>query len=173
MNLDPQKTVDLLVNVLKNIEELTAQDDTAVILPGFPRCLQLDAWTCGARSVYSILRYFGKRRTVKSVERELRTDFSGTDVSDIKKVLTKHGLKSQEKNRCQMSDLTRAIDDGNPVLISTHDSWHYSVVYGYSRGGIFVTNPAIIGSCGNLWCRVLKKDFAASWDHWGIIVSDA
>ena len=93
-----------------------------MILPNFPRFLQLDGWTCGARSVYTILRYFGKRCNVKSVERELRTNWEGTDIADIKRVLGKHGLKYLEKRSCRLQDLTKAIDDGCPVLISTHDS---------------------------------------------------
>jgi ABC-type bacteriocin/lantibiotic exporter with double-glycine peptidase domain len=170
--MDLQKTIDLIANALKEIEELIYQDDEAVVLPNFPRTIQLDGWTCGARSVYSILRYFGKRCTVKSVERELRTDWEGTDVADIKKVFQNHHLKPVEKKNCHISDLRKAIDDGKPVLISTHDSWHYAVAYGYSNTYIFVMNPAIIGSCGNLWCRVLKKKFLAEFDGWGIAVSD-
>jgi ABC-type bacteriocin/lantibiotic exporter with double-glycine peptidase domain len=170
--LDPQKTVDLVASALKDIKELIHQDEKAVVLPNFPRCLQLDAWTCGARSVFSILRFMGRHCTVNSVEWELRTDFSGTDVTDMKRVLAKHGLKFIEKKRCRMTDLSRAIDDESPVLISTHDSWHYSVVFGYSKGHIFVMNPAIIGECGSLWCRVPKKEFSRVFDRWGLIVSD-
>jgi ABC-type bacteriocin/lantibiotic exporter with double-glycine peptidase domain len=172
MTLDPQRTVDLLVNILKNIEEVIYQDNKSVVLPNFPRTLQLDGWTCGARSVYSILRFMGKRCIVKSVERELKCDWSGTDVSDIKRVLAKHGLKYQEKKRCRISDLTNAIDGGFPILISTHDSWHYSAVFGYSRSHIFVMNPAVIGECGSLWCRLPRKQFSAVWDKWGIVVSN-
>ena len=68
-----------------------------------------------------------------------------------------------------MRDLTLAIDDGSPILISTHDSWHYSVVFGYSSTHVFVMNPAVIGECGSLWCRLPKKEFLAEWDSWGIV----
>jgi ABC-type bacteriocin/lantibiotic exporter with double-glycine peptidase domain len=171
--LDPQKTVDLLANTLKNIEEIAYQDGKAVVLPNFPRCLQLDAWTCGARSVYSILRYFGKRCTVKSVERELKTDWEGTHVADIKGVLAKHGLKCEEKKHCRMTDLARAIDDGSPVIVSSHGSAHYLIVFGYSDTSVWIMNPAIIGECGTLRCRVSKREFLSTWDRWGIVVSDA
>ncbi len=171
MKLDPQRTVDLLVNILKNIEEVVYQNDKAVVLSNFPRTIQLDGWTCGARSVYSILRYFGKRCTVQSVEKDLRTDLSGTDVGDIKKVLQKHHLKPVEKKKCRLSDLRKAIDDGNPVLISLDDFSHYSVCFGYSNSHVFVMNPAVLGASGNIWCRVLNREFTDSFDHWGIIVS--
>jgi ABC-type bacteriocin/lantibiotic exporter with double-glycine peptidase domain len=169
--LDPQRTVDLLANALKDLEEAMHQGDKAVVLPNFPRCIQLDGWTCGARSVYVILRYYGKRCTVKSVEKALRTDWEGTDVDDIKKVLTKHGLVCQEKVRGRLCDLTNAIDNGCPVLISTHRSWHYQVIYGYSRNHIYVANSAILGDCGSVWCRAPRKQFIAEWDRWGIVVS--
>ncbi len=172
MRLDPQRTVDLLVNILKNIEEVIYQNDKPVVLPNFPRTLQLDGWTCGARSVYSVLRYFGKRCTVKSVENDLRTDFSGTDVSDIIRVFQKHHLKASERKHCRLYDLRNAIDDGNPVLVSVDDGSHYSVVFGYSKSCFYVMNPAIIGSSGSLICRIVKRDFSDSFDHWGIIVSD-
>jgi ABC-type bacteriocin/lantibiotic exporter with double-glycine peptidase domain len=120
-----------------------------------------------------ILRYYGKRCTVKSVEKALRTDFEGTGVDDIKKVLAKHGLVCQEKKQCRVSNLIDAVDDGSPILISTHRSWHYEVVYGYSKSHIFVANSAILGDCGSLWCRIPRKTFNRAFDCWGIIVSAA
>jgi ABC-type bacteriocin/lantibiotic exporter with double-glycine peptidase domain len=170
--IDLQKTADLLANTLKNIEELIYQGDKSVVLPNFPRTIQLSGWTCGARCVYSILRSKGRRCTVESVERELRTDWEGTDVTDVRKVFLKHRLKFIEKKHCRLPDVRKAIDDGNPVLISVNQGSHYSVVFGYSNAHIYVMNPAVFGGSGSIFCRVPRKDFADFWDHWCIIVCD-
>jgi ATP-binding cassette subfamily B protein len=157
-----QEIVDALATTVARLEE--AAYSNAVILPNFPRSLQLDYYSCGAKSVYTILKYFGKQCTPLSIERQLGTTWEGTSRRDIRRVLQRHGLKCRT-----ISNLKSAIDDGYPVLVSTHDRWHYSVVYGSSSSAFFVMNPSL-GAMGSLRCAVSKKEFRRVWDRWALEV---
>ncbi len=154
------RLVDTLAKVAARIEESAYPN--AVILPDFPRSIQLDRYSCGAKSLYTILRYYNKRCTPLSVERELHTTWEGTSIPNIKRVLKKHGLKYRK-----ITNLKSAIDDGHPVLVSTHGHWHYSVCYGYSSHYFFVMNPSL-GEMGRIFCAVRKKKFKRVWDEWAL-----
>jgi predicted double-glycine peptidase len=141
----------------------------AVVLPGFPRSIQLDGYSCGAKSTYMILKYFGRSCTATSVEAELRTDEDGTSSTDIKPRLRKHGLKVHVNANMGLRDLKAAINAGSPVLVSLYDGWHYSVVYGYSPGYVFVMNPSL-GSMGSVKCAVGLAEWRRMFDGWGVVV---
>jgi ABC-type bacteriocin/lantibiotic exporter with double-glycine peptidase domain len=141
----------------------------SVVLPGFPRSIQLDGYSCGAKSTYMILRYFDCRCTAASVEQCLRTTADGTSSSDIKRVLREHALKTVVHIRMNLQGLKSAIDAGSPVLVSLYHGEHYSVVYGYSPGYIFVMNPSL-GKMGSLKCAVGLAQWRGMFDGWGIII---
>ncbi len=158
-----QEIVDALATATARLEESVYTN--AVILPEFPRSIQLDGYSCGAKSAYTVLRYYNKRCTPLSVERELHTTWEGTAVSDIKRVLKKHGLKYRK-----ITNLKSAIDKGHPVLISLYDHWHYSVCYGYSNSHYFIMNPSL-GEMGSWPCAVRKKKFKRIFDGWALEVN--
>ena len=78
-----QKMVNKFATVIARREEWA--HPSAVILSDFPRVIQFDRYSCGAKSLYAILRFYRKRCTIASVEEILETDEDGTSVSDIKK----------------------------------------------------------------------------------------
>jgi len=156
------RIVDTLATVAAHLEEFSHSH--AVTLSHFPRSIQLDGYSCGAKSVHTILRCYNKRCTPLSVERELHTTYEGTSIRDIKRVLKRHGLKYRK-----IKDLKNAIDEGYPVLVSTHKHWHYSVVYGYSSSHFFVMNPSL-GEMGSLSCALKKKKCKGMWDGWAMEV---
>jgi ABC-type bacteriocin/lantibiotic exporter with double-glycine peptidase domain len=82
--------IDKLFTSLARIEEQLYTK--AVILHHFPRSIQLDYYSCGAKSTYMILKHFGKRCSSDSVEKQLGTDEDGASPNDIKRVLRKYGL---------------------------------------------------------------------------------
>ncbi|MGA9405863.1 MAG: cysteine peptidase family C39 domain-containing protein [Bacteroidota bacterium] len=157
-----QTAVDLVATAAARLEESAYPN--AVILPNFPRSIQLEGYSCGAKSVYTILRYYSNRCTPLSVERELHTTYEGTSISNIKSVLKRHGLKYRK-----IKNLNSAIDKGRPVLISTHKWWHYSVLYGFSVSHYFVMNPSL-GEMGSLSCAVGVKKFKQVYDGWALEV---
>lgn len=166
-----QNIIDAIATTAAKIEALTHPD--ATILPNFPRSLQLDSFSCGAKAVFCILHFYNKQCTPQSVEKELHTDSAGTSVSDIKRVLKRHGLKYCTLRKPGLRVLKAAIDDDCPVLISLYDSEHYAVVYGYSSSHIFVSNPSlnILTGYGSIRCGITKSEFRKEWDNWAIVIS--
>jgi len=157
------RIVDTLATAAARLEESAYPH--AIILPDFPRSIQLDGYSCGAKSVYTILRYYDKRCTPLSVEKELHATYEGTSIPYIKGILNRHGMRYRT-----ISNLKNAIDDGSPVLVSTHGHWHYSVIYGYySSSHYFVMNPSL-GDMGRLSCAISKKKFMRIWDGWALAV---
>jgi len=166
-----QSIIDAFATAAARLEE--SAYPKAVILPNFPRSIQLDYHSCGAKAVYSILLYYKKRYGHRSVERALKTDEDGTGVSDIRRVFKKYGLECRTLRKPVIRDLKAAIDDGCPVLISTWDGEHYSVVYGYSKSELFVMNPSLDASpdgVGSLSVVVSKAAFRRSWDRWAMVI---
>jgi len=161
-----QNIIDTLATTAARIEALAHPD--AVILP-FPRSIQLDTYSCGAHAVYAILKYFRKRCTYTTVEKQLRTDTDGTSVSDIKRVFRQYNLKCR-----RLRDLKTAIKNGCPVLVTLYDAEHYAVVYGYSATHIWVMNSSLDfteDGVGSLGCAVRKDRFKKIWDKWGIEIA--
>lgn len=165
--MSKQHLIDTLFSSMARTEEKLHPN--ATILPNFPRSIQLDFYSCGAKSTYMILKYFNKRCTHESVERLLGTTDEGTSPTDIKRVLREHSLKVRVNADMGLRDLKSAINDGSPVLVSLEDGWHYSVVYGYSAKQIFVMNPSL-GEMGSIKCAVGLTQWRKIWDQWGIIV---
>ena len=167
-----QTIIDSLATAAARIE--VSSYPSATILPRFPRSIQLDYYSCGAKSVYTVLRYFKKSCTTKSVERELNTDYEGTAISDMKRVFKRFRLDCRSLRKPGLNDLKCPITEGCPVLISTWDHEHYCVVFGYSRDHIFVANPSLDISpegVGALWCAVPKRRFLRMWDRDGLVIS--
>lgn len=107
-----QTTVDTVFTALKSLEELAYPG--AKILPNFSRSIQLDRYSCGAKCVYCILKYFGNDVSPKQIERLLRTDGDGTEKSDIGRVLKRFGLRCSVINN--LAGIRRAIKQGSPGL---------------------------------------------------------
>lgn len=102
-----QEIVDNLATAAARLEESAYRH--AVILPNFPLTIQLDYYSSGAKSVYTILRYYSKRCTLNSVERALKAAENGTSVADIKRVLRERRLSYREVHSARLVDLKKAI----------------------------------------------------------------
>lgn len=167
-DMNKQTVINTLFTTLARSEEQL--HPTATLLLDFPRSIQLDFYSCGAKSTYMILKYFGKKCTHESVERQLGTETDGTSPSDIKRVLKKHGLKIHMNTDMGIRDLKAAIKSGSPVLVSVNDGWHYSVIYGFSKTHVFVMNPSL-GEMGSIKVAVSKSEWREIFDRWGVVVS--
>lgn len=146
----------------------------AVVLHGFPRLIQLDRHSCGAKSVQAILQYYGIHVPFDRLMKQLRTDMDGTSVADIKRVLARYRLTSHTLRNPTIRKLKGCIDQGRPVLISMFDGEHYAPVVAYSTGFVFVANPSIDArneGVGQIRCAVVNREFNQWWDHWGIVVT--
>ncbi len=164
-----QSVVDAFFTATARTEEQL--HPSAVVLPNFPRSIQLDGYTCGAKSTYMVLRYFGKRCTPASVEAELGTTYAGTPRTTIKRVLRKHGFRIRVNTDMSLRDLKAAVAAGCPVIVRLYDGWHYSVVYGYSDKHVFVMNPSL-GEMGSVGCAIRFAEWRSMFDRWGLVVSN-
>ena len=156
--------LDSVYNVAKAAEETL--DPSSVVLKGFPRSLQLDSFSCGAQSVFSILKYFGKAKSCRNTQKELHTTQDGTDLDNIRKLFKKRGLITKRINMPTIAKIKKAINNGWPLLISLYDDAHYSVIYGYGRNSIYMADPMALKSL----CRIPLKEFREDWDRWAMIV---
>ena len=159
--------LDALMNKLNGFEESIHADDS--ILEGLPRSLQLDRYSCGAQSAYMILRYHGKARSVKAVERALgTTEERGTPAAPILRLMRQRRLRPRIVAEATMKTLTSAIDKGAPVLVSLEDGGHWGVVYGYGAKHIWLADPSLRRA---VLCRVARAAFRARWDRWAMVVA--
>ena len=167
-----QQIVDFIASFGAEVEKLIHPD--GVILSAFPRSIQLDDYSCGAKAVYCILQFYGKRSTPKSVKEQLHTDEDGTSVSDIKRVFRRYHLNYRTLRKPGLRHLKAAIDDECPVLISLYGGSHYSVIYGFSDSHIFVSNPSlnILTGYGSIRCAITNAEFRKIWDKYAVIVSE-
>jgi len=162
-----KKALDIIYRPFQKIEETI--DGGAIILSGMERSFQVDSYSCGAQSVYMILRYYGKARSIEAVKRALRSTFDdGTDEGEIMRVFRERKLKPVSFKRGSLRKLDKAIDNGYPILIWWNREWdHYSVVYGYSKHHIWVLDPVIFNSVRP---KRTREWFASHWTGFGIIV---
>ncbi len=161
------RIVDAVFTALKTAEELASSN--AKILRGFRRIVQLDGFSCGARSVQAILSYYGIYRSSRTIERKFRTTWEGTDASDIVKVLRSCGLVVRTYREMGLREIRKAIDNEYPIIVMLFDGWHWSVCYGYSQDHIFLMNPSInFLIMGSIFCAVRKDRFRKQWDRWAL-----
>lgn len=159
-------TFDKVTTRAKQIEEALYAD--ATLLPGFPRLLQLDRYTCGVQCAAMILRYYRKALPLRKLERSLGTTKDGTTATALKKLFLQRGLIVTTDSRSYPKRLRQAVDGGAPVLVSL-DGDHWAVVYGYYKANIFVADPAFNRA---VLVRHSEDRFRGRWDHYAMIVRD-
>jgi ABC-type bacteriocin/lantibiotic exporter with double-glycine peptidase domain len=151
---------DSVGNVAKWFED---QDPSATILRGVHRSLQLDRYSCVVQSARVILDYFGRSLSIDSIELRLGTDSDGTSTTAIRHLFRARGLTTTIHADAMFRDIKKAIDSGSPLLVSLSGSEHWAVVYGYSKGAVFVADSSITK---NPRCRVSRARFLKQWDRW-------
>lgn len=157
-----------LERTANSLHELETKPGDVVL--DLPRTLQLDGYSCGAQSAVSILRYFGKGRSVPRTLRLLGTDKDGTAVGPIRDLFRARGLRPVVLRSPTKQSLIRAIDAGAPLLVAVDDSGHWSVLYGYGRGSIFLMDPSLRRALRVRWHW---SEFKARWDGWAMAVHGA
>jgi ABC-type bacteriocin/lantibiotic exporter with double-glycine peptidase domain len=132
--------VDFVYNCIKEIEEILSADSVVLKMK---RSVQLDSYSCGAQSVYMILNYYNKDKTLNEIKESLNTnETDGTDTKQLLNYLISNGLDVKINGKCAISSIQAAIGSGYPVLITVDDGDHWAVVYGYSNDGIFVLDSS-------------------------------
>jgi len=132
--------VDFVYNCIKDIEEVLSADSVVLKMK---RSVQLDSYSCIAQSVYMVLNYYNKDKTLNEIKESLNT--TETDVTGTKQILNylvRNGLDVQINEKGTISSIQTAIGNGYPVLITVDEGDQLAVVYGYSNDGIFVLDSS-------------------------------
>ncbi len=157
--------IDSVFNKIRKVEEKLP--DTNCHILNIDRSLQLDSYSCGVQSTFVILKYYGKARSVKYVEKLLGTDKDGTSETAIYKLFRKRGLKVSLRKTATFSTIKDSISNYEaPFLTTIYNYEHYIVVYGFSDSYIYVLDPLI----KHPFVRWNKKKFKDRWDSWGAII---
>ena len=159
-----KQIADNVATTIQVIEERVAPD--WVLLKGFPRSLQMDKYSCGAQCAYAVLKYYGKARSITNVQRELGTTLEGTTAAQLRHLFTSRGLLPVTLRVPTLASLKKEIDAGHPLIVSM-DTDHWANVYGYGKGCVFVSDPAINRG---LLCRHSTAKFRARWDNWAMVI---
>ena len=158
--------IDLATNIVKGFEEVISPN--ATILPGFPRSIQLDEYSCGIRCAYMIMKYYKKQMTLKAIRKEMKFTPEGVDEAMLRAFFSKQKMKATRINQPSVRRITEYVDEGLPVLVDM-DTDHLSVVYGYNGTSLFVADPSINRSP---YCRHTNRRFMNRWDGWAMRVED-
>lgn len=126
---------------------------------------QQTSYSCGPAAVLAALRYWKKSEFARTREAALygplRTNKDGTDPQPMTDFLNQQqGLHAEYLTGVGLSDLKRAVDRGEPPIVSIQawrdpkrtqdwttdwDDGHYLVVIGYDRDNLFFMDPDTIG----------------------------
>lgn len=92
---------------------------------------QRNNWTCGPAMARVILDYYGIETTIPRLNKQLRTNRSGTAHKHILKLFDKNKLKFFTKEKASLSDLKKYMKKYWIVVaywIPFHQEYHYSIV---------------------------------------------
>lgn len=156
---------DVVANWVKtHVEEQSSPE--AVVLPGFRRSLQLDRYSCGAQSVFSVLHYFGKARSVEAVKKGAGTTTEGTSSRQLIAFIKRRGLRPVIIRSPTVTKIKREISAGHPVIVYV-DGDHWAVAYGHEPGFVFIADSALNRA---VLCKHSTARFRARWDGWAMAV---
>ena len=160
-----KRLLDALLGGVDRLAQAVHGSD-ATFVDGIRRSVQVDDYSCGAHATLSILRAFGRGRSLRATLDGLGTDEDGTAAGPIMKLLRRRGLSVRVLRRARMRDLDAAVEQGRPCIVSLSDGEHWGVVGGTSRSRVFVTDS----SPWRWWSAVPRKRFRGEWDGWMMVV---
>ncbi|OGN02785.1 MAG: hypothetical protein A3G02_02135 [Candidatus Yanofskybacteria bacterium RIFCSPLOWO2_12_FULL_44_13b] len=101
---------------------------------------QPNDWTCGPAVARIILHFFGQKKDLWEITRELGTTRSGTSNSDLKRLLARYDISFKEKKGARISDIRRLAKNNWLVTaywIPKHKEYHYSIIKKINSKRIF------------------------------------
>lgn len=162
-----QSSVDAAFNIIRFFEEIVK---SAKVIKGIRRSIQLDKFSCGAYCAYMILRYYDRDISVEQIKRKLKTTEYGTTEKALNQLFREKGLKVRIKWNASRVDIKKAVEGGYPILISMYEGEHWSIIYGYSREGVFVLDPPL----SHFLHEWNWKKFVKVWDdRWIAVIKDS
>lgn len=138
-----------------------------------PLIRQGTGYTCGVSVLQSILFHWGEEWREDNLARELgASPDSGTNYKEIVRFAEARGLAVEVVVGMTLGQLTRAVDEGWPVVVALQawgehpegyvESWedgHYVVVVGHDRERLYFMDPSTIGT----YTFIPITDFLTRW----------
>jgi len=133
----------------------------------FPRRIQRDGFSCGARSVESVLLFFGIDYTYSDITNGIALTREGSAATPIACYLRSYGLSAKAYTHMQRAQITRALARGAVVIVDL-DGNHWSVLYREDSLHVWISNPSLRA----LKRQMSRREFTRRWSGAGIIVTD-
>lgn len=131
----------------------------------FYRSVQQDGFSCGAHSVYMILRHFGRDVSYKDTVKRLGTNHDGTNVIPIITTLRYFDLRVGYYPRLRYRRLQRLLSL-DAICVVHLDRSHFGVVHGTTAQRVFLADPSYKKMKDR---RSLSVDrFKKRWNNWAI-----
>ena len=130
------------------------------------RSFQLDNYSCGARSVYMITRFFGIDHSYAAVKAGVGCTTEGTNVRPMIDFFREVGLRVRPMPDMGLRDMRKVFEQGGLVLAHV-DGDHFIVVNGLSNKTVYLADPSPVRTFGR---SIPKKKFQKRWGYWGIAV---
>jgi predicted double-glycine peptidase len=156
-----------------------------------PDVRQSTPYTCSAAALQAVLAYYGIEAREDTLSRALgATPEDGAPPDAIVRVARAHGLEAALHEGMSLSELSRAVRSGQPVVVALQawpdqprarfaDDWddgHYVVVIAIERDRVIVEDPSLLGSRGVLGREAFldrwhDQDRRKRWVHLGVTFS--
>jgi len=141
-----------------------------------PDTTQETDYTCGASALQAVCKFYGVGPvTEPEFVEHMRMPETGSDPEHLIRGVRRYGLEHREFNPMTITQLTRCLDRGRPVLIMlqawggrrsyrrVYKDGHWVVAIGYHRRGVYFEDPSIHAARGFMSYHELE----VRWHDWG------
>lgn len=114
---------------------------------GVPYFEQKKDYTCGPAVLRMVAAFFGASYSPEQLYKIMNPDpDTGTRNRDMKRAVKKLGLRAQSKNKADIKDIKKFLDQGFPVVVNFieprgKEEGHHSLVVGMTDEEIIFNDP--------------------------------
>lgn len=146
---------------------LAIGDDEIVGTQDFPRSIQWNGYSCGARCVGMLMTYFNVNVTYEHIANGIGLTEDGSSATPIVKYLRSRGLSAGYHRSMSRAQLEQALRRGAVVIVDL-DNAHWCIVHAMNHTWAWVANPSL----RQLGRKMHLETFEQRWTGLGITVSD-
>jgi len=126
-------------------------------IKNFPNLRQGFDYDCGATALQSVLFYYGINERLDKIMKLVKTQETGTNILNIKKIAEKYGLKTN-LGKMTIDEVKSFVDKKIPVILLVQawtneknvdwendwDDGHYVIAIGYNKSKMYFEDPSSI-----------------------------
>jgi ABC-type bacteriocin/lantibiotic exporter with double-glycine peptidase domain len=129
------------------------------------RSIQWDHDSCGARAVFSIMKYFEIDISYNEVYDEVIGGHDYANEERISKAFHKIGLSTRVKEGVSLLFIKSKIRAGLPILVTFNDFGHWVVIKGFDRDHVYVADSNLFAPQ-----KLTNEKFMKKWSKDAIVV---